>query len=837
MKHFTHQFSHLKLKIMKKSTLLILLMALMLPFSLSAQSLLYEDFSSGTFPPADWSLVGDGLDHWSADATNDAGGEAPEAKLFWTPAFEGNSRLVTKTIATSGLTEVVLTMRNILDDYFGDSTPFQISIETTSDGGTTWHEVWLHVSDDVSIGPDELFVLISNEDVGSDNFQIAFVFDGNTNGMTYWKFDNVDVSAPTGLDAAAIEIILPGIMISDYTVAPKGVVSNAGAQSISFDVKFDLLEDGTTSVYNETVTITNLAPSESIEVTFPEWTTVAGNYTAVLTTLLAADAVPENDEISTEILVSADLVELKPLYEEFTSSTCGPCAWWNAQIDPILAENAGTHSLIKYQMNWPEPPGDPYYTAEGGVRKDYYNVTVVPDYYINSEQNLPWEFSQDVYDSYQGAPTAMILDIETAEIDENYNINITLNIDVIEDYAAGLIAQIVVVEKKTTENIASNGELEFFNVMMKMLPDAYGTTLPALVSGTTETITATYDMSQTNMEGANDLAVIVFVQNNDTKEVFQSEEANVASDSFDEYNVTFNITDSEGGAVESAEIYLQGYGVEFSNTDGEVVYGAVLPNSYAYEVKAAGLFPASGTVDVIDGNVVINVAMGVPSYYFYEDFATEIPADWTSYVSGSDWLYWADEKVIFFKQTSGDNLIMLVSPLIDIDPAKMLYFDAGENDIDVIISFGYMTDASDVETFVELNTYTSQTEVQTFEYDLESYDFPQNNVYFAWKYSYSELTTWFTFDNVIITAGPTGIDENLAKLTAVYPNPANDVVNIASAYTIENVNVFNANGQVITNKIVNSNNYKFNTSEFKSGLYLFQIQTVEGMISKRVVIE
>ena len=54
----------------------------------------------------------------------------------------------------------------------------------------------------------------------------------------------------------------------------------------------------------------------------------------------------------------AQTVPLKPLYEEFTSSTCGPCAFANAILDPLLMANEGTHSLIKYQMNWPGS-GDP----------------------------------------------------------------------------------------------------------------------------------------------------------------------------------------------------------------------------------------------------------------------------------------------------------------------------------------------------------------------------------------------------------------------------------------------------------------------------------------------
>jgi len=83
----------------------------------------------------------------------------------------------------------------------------------------------------------------------------------------------------------------------------------------------------------------------------------------------------------------------------------------------------------------------------------------------------------------------------------------------------------------------------------------------------------------------------------------------------------------------------------------------------------------------------------------------------------------------------------------------------------------------------------------------------------------------------------TSVEENLFNLTSVYPNPATDVVNIESAYQIESVKVFNYNGQVIANETVNNTMYKVNTSNFNTGLYFFQIETTEGTISKRVIVE
>jgi ribosomal protein L14 len=70
---------------------------------------------------------------------------------------------------------------------------------------------------------------------------------------------------------------------------------------------------------------------------------------------------------------------------------------------------------------------------------------------------------------------------------------------------------IVVFEYKTVENVASNGETEFHHVMMKMLPDANGTTT-AFEDRAPITINESFDMSSTNVEEIDDLGVAVIVQ-------------------------------------------------------------------------------------------------------------------------------------------------------------------------------------------------------------------------------------------------------------------------------------------------------------------------------------
>jgi len=80
---------------------------------------------------------------------------------------------------------------------------------------------------------------------------------------------------------------------------------------------------------------------------------------------------------------------------------------------------------------------------------------------------------------------------------------------------------LIVLEKLTTGNVGNNGETEFEHVMMKMVPDAYGTTIN-LVDREPVTISQSVDLSGTFIEEYDDLGVVIIIQNIATAEVHQS---------------------------------------------------------------------------------------------------------------------------------------------------------------------------------------------------------------------------------------------------------------------------------------------------------------------------
>ena len=82
------------------------------------------------------------------------------------------------------------------------------------------------------------------------------------------------------------------------------------------------------------------------------------------------------------------------------------------------------------------------------------------------------------------------------------------------------------------------------------------------------------------------------------------------------------------------------------------------------------------------------------------------------------------------------------------------------------------------------------------------------------------------------------INELIAKTTEMYPNPANNVLNIVS-YTvgIEKINIYNINGQLVLNKEVNNNQKTINISSLESGIYIVDVLSENTSVKRKLIIE
>ena len=501
---------------MKKIT--FLLMGLMIGFSAFSQTqrateIFNEDFSNGV-PPSGWT-IDDMESQWSQSSSENAGGSAPEAKLTYTNGTH-TTRLISPVTDLSGASDVLFSFKHFLNDYSGSG--YTIGVSTRSGGGA-WTDVW-SVNPTGDIGPAGQDILISGGDVGASDFQVCIYLSGNMYNFDYWYIDDVVLLEPDNNDATMASINVPAFAeAGDIEISC--TIKNAGLSNVdSVDLNYQV-NGG--AIITENVGSLNLETTENYSHTFATpWAGTPGDYTLDVWVSNfnggGDDDDTSNDTKSMALSVATQSTQSLPFFESFTSSTCGPCAPFNSGVfNPFMDNHPDDIAVLKYQMSWPAP-GDPYYTDEGGVRRGYYGVSFVPDLYTGGNQTSTNSGAVNSAYDYETNKPAFFEMTSSLSISGD---NVYVDVNIMPFISVDMKVNIAVVEVETTGNTGNNGESSFEHVMMKMLPDANGTVV-SFEAGTNSEINEIFDMSSTNVEDMDDLMVVVFVQDDATKQVMQS---------------------------------------------------------------------------------------------------------------------------------------------------------------------------------------------------------------------------------------------------------------------------------------------------------------------------
>jgi hypothetical protein len=520
------------------------LFAILFAQFVSGQTFVNENFSGTAWPPAGWSF--DGLPgQWARSATANAGGSAPEARFTYI-AQTTTTRFVSPAFDLSSLTDVTLTFKYFYD-WYANGVTFGVAKRFGTTG--TWEVAW-SVLPTGNQGPKTQVVEISN--VGQADFQFCFFLQGNLYNMDYLFIDDVKLFKRENLDAGLQSLDVPSYFLGERIVS--GKIANEGITTLtSFDVKYSI-NDGdvmTTSFGGLNITTGNTFDYTCVQPLNLDPGLYSLKVWVANVNGVAVDDNPSNDMITKNIGIPTQTIQRRPLFEEFTSSTCPPCATFNNNVfNPFINQNGENIALIKYQMSWPSP-GDPYYTAEGGVRRVYYGVSAVPQLFTEGKGVATSAAAvNNAYNAGMADP-AFVTITGTHEVNGT---NFTVNANVTPYVTlTNATLHVVILERLTTGNVGSNGETSFKHVMMKMMPDASGTTMD-MESGVTTTVSFTHDMSLTHMEEMDDLVAVIFVQDNANKYVFQSaysqEAGSVAA------TVTFDPINGATGITTEADLSI-----------------------------------------------------------------------------------------------------------------------------------------------------------------------------------------------------------------------------------------------------------------------------------------
>lgn len=348
------------------------------------------------------------------------------------------------------------------------------------------------------------------------------------------------------------------------------------------------------------------------------------------------------------------------------------------------------------------------------------------------------------------------------------------------------VIYISVNEKTTTQNTGSNGETSFHHIMMKMLPDANGSTV-AFDAGEIVTLEFSYDMSQTHVEELDDLEVSVWLQNYTSQEIFNSHFM---------YEYTANHPDVPVNVVLS------------DNANGTATLSWDAPNDY---VVSYGVLANDGTEEIVS-NTTLSY-----DYNFTGDFLI------------------AQVYAIYADEQTSVNVLRSIDAPVECDPITNLtgeqVFAKGADDYVATITLSWDAPATNPQSYNiyaagELIGNTTETTYQ-FGYEVAGDDPATVNVCVTAVYASCESDQTCVNVNVVYV----GIEEITADY-AVYPNPADDIVYV-NGENISSIMIYNSLGQMIM-KVDNTNSVV--TSSLKAGIYYFNVVANNETVARQKLV-
>ena len=501
---------------MKKN--LFLAFALLLSVTIFAQNssfIINETFDSAEMPEG-WYFTGEGAKNFKISTTNNAGGDPNELYFMSSPIVTAGIHLVMGSADLTDVKELGLSFKHNLSNSQLSST---IGIATSSDNGATWNTGWSRTySEAASSGQYDINETIKTDDMGKNNVLFCLFYEGNTYNFNKWYFDDISIFtlSDKGTDIQLSSIDVNNIVQSGNIEIGFTADNISSNEVTSFEASYEI--EGF-DVVTETFDIT-IAPNQKEKVTFKQTARLLpGTYDIKVNILNVngeEDANPDNNSTAKQIRTFIKTVERTPMIEHFSSSTCINCIPVDTTLLKLTHENEGRYTYVKYPWNYPGL-GDKYYLKDCSIRGQYYEVTGVPSITFDGTTTTK-KPQQSNFDERYNVPS--YFEIEGAFDVKDSTINVTA--DIISYIDMPNVRVFATVNEKTTVKNKVEGSLpEFHHVLMNMLSGAEGIETN-FSAGQYQRYEFSLNMNTTNVEELNDLEVAVWIQNYESKDIYNS---------------------------------------------------------------------------------------------------------------------------------------------------------------------------------------------------------------------------------------------------------------------------------------------------------------------------
>ncbi|PSQ63951.1 MAG: peptidase S8, partial [Bacteroidetes bacterium QH_1_61_8] len=410
--------------------------------------LIDQDFTGDEFPPEGWFRAGaNGGENWTTPGNSACSIWVPDnsACFYWSPSTDGTQRLVTKQLDTGGLSKLNVSFTHLVDHFSGD---YELRLETTGDGGETWTTVKSWAPGDLP-ETDEMIEL-DNEDVGSDEFHVAWTFDGNSFNINTWGVLDVQIGTPDWLAVGPNEGSLTAGETLEHTLS----VDATG------------LEEGTLNA--EVVANTNdpLAPTASIPFTLnvieevavqphPSTPEVFPNQDFAVDFNVESLDDLEVFSYEMEMGFNADRMQVQ---EVVTDGTLSEDLTLTSNID----NDAGTVTIVAADASGGSEPSQPLFDIEGQGTLVSIEATGQPDH---GEMTL--DMQNMLFN--EGEPPAAAKD-STMSVEELYG-DVDLDLSITTMDASEVLDYVVDLTdlgdtQKTHADVSGNGEVSAFDASL-----------------------------------------------------------------------------------------------------------------------------------------------------------------------------------------------------------------------------------------------------------------------------------------------------------------------------------------------------------------------------------
>jgi hypothetical protein len=480
-----------------------------------AQTYVSADFTSATFPPSGWTIDAHG-GNWSRSATKKANGKnTGEAKLHWSPQFNGYSRFISPEVDLTGVTNVSLEFNHMLD-FYGGSTE-HIGVATRSGGGD-WNVVW--ETPGANIPAEQKILTISTPDVGASDFQFCLYFHGNSYNINDWYIDDIRLFTPLEHDMSTAKILGDTYFAPNDTYTPEASVYNYGLNTETFQVACTAFKglDSKEIVYQDTLIINSLPSGEYQDVTFAPFNLESPNdiYNITVTTLLPNDMDNTNDSKNKYIYTYTNDRD-KVLVEIGTGTGCPYCPGSAMGADDLVAAGKPVAVIEYHSYN----SSDPYNTPEAAARTGYYGITGYPtavfdgvESYVGGSNNQSlFAAYEPLVDARSPIKVGVGIQFTTTTTAKGYHVVVTL-IKYGPIMGEDFVLHFAVTESEIAYNWQGQSKLDY--VERLMLPDANGTPVDLVNNNT---IVQEYDFEVGDDWNVDELEVVAFVQNTATREI------------------------------------------------------------------------------------------------------------------------------------------------------------------------------------------------------------------------------------------------------------------------------------------------------------------------------